>query len=311
MTPLAAVLLGCMAGATAVALPAVSSPRILQRTTETVRIEQLDESLLPTGDRRLIFIGDIHGCKDKLLELLDDAEYNQETDHIVAVGDIVNKGPDTLGVIDYLMSQNASSVRGNHEERIVPLAEAANITEAYDNPNSSPEAIAQALSPAQLSYLQSFPHILRIGTNLPTFRGETIVAHAGLVPGLALEAQVPDSVMNMRALDTQTLEVSNARAEAGSLENHWFVVWDEHQFWYSLTSWVRKLLGKDKAAPRATVIYGHDSRLGLQLGSYHRGLDTRCSAGGYLTALVVSDGGAKEAIVTVDCPNYEEQVAES
>lgn len=290
--------------AAAAALPGYSrSQSIYQRDTDAIRVEQLDSSLLPTGDRRLIFIGDIHGCKEKLVELLEEADYDEVNDHIVAVGDIVNKGPDTLGVIDYLMSKNASSVRGNHEERIVPLAEAGNFTDDFEDPNSGPDAIAQALTDEQLTYLQSFPHILRIG-KLDAFKGETIVAHAGLVPGVALERQDPEAVMNMRALNTKTLAVSDERAEEG--EGHWFVVWDEHQFWYSLTSWVRKLLGKDRDGLRATVIYGHDSRLGLQLGSYYRGLDTRCSAGGSLTALVVSEEGAKESLVTVDCPNYED-----
>lgn len=285
------------------ALPGGLASGIHARDDEAVRIAQLDSNLLPTGDRRLIFIGDIHGCREKLIELLDEADYDEENDHIVAVGDIVNKGPDTLGVIDYLMSQNASSVRGNHEERIVPLAESGNFTEEYEDPNSGPEAIAQALNEDQLAYLQSFPHILRIG-DLGVFKGEAIVAHAGLVPGLPLANQVPDSVMNMRALNTENLAVSDERAGEG--EGHWFVVWDEHQFWYSLTSFIRKLLGHDENGIRATVIYGHDSRLGLQLGSYYRGLDTRCSAGGSLTALVVSEGGSKEELVTVECPNYEE-----
>lgn len=83
------------------------------------------------------------------------------------------------------------------------------------------------------------------------------------------------------------------------------MVWDVHQPWYSLTSWLRQLLGRNKHGLRATVIYGQDSRLGLQLGSYYRGFDTRCSAGGSLTALVVSGGGKKEELITVECPNYE------
>jgi hypothetical protein len=290
--------IGCAVGT---AIPSEVGQNLAARD-DAIRIGQLESSLLPTGDRRLIFIGDIHGCREELIELLSETNYDEANDHIVAIGDIVNKGPNTLGVIDYLMSQNASSVRGNHEERIVPLAESGNFTEGYEDPNSSPEAIAQALTVEQLAYLQSFPHILRIG-NLDAFKGETIVAHAGLVPGLSLSAQDPESVMNMRALNTRTLAVSDERAIQG--EGHWFVVWDEHQFWYSLTAFVRKLLGHNESGLRATVIYGHDSRLGLQLGSYYRGLDTRCSAGGSLTALVVSEGGAKEELVEVDCPNYE------
>lgn len=112
----------------AVSVAAVALPEAMSaHSTIAVRVGQLDHSLLPLGDRRLIFIGGIHGCKKELVELLEEAEYNEEQDHIIAVGDIVNKGPDTLGVVDHLMSKNASSVRGNHEERIIPMAESRNI----------------------------------------------------------------------------------------------------------------------------------------------------------------------------------------
>lgn len=53
-----------------------------------------------------------------------------------------------------------------------------------------------------------------------------------------------------------------------------------------------------------TVIYGHDSKSGLSLKEYTKGLDTGCVKGGKLTAMVISDGG-KQEIVQVKCStNY-------
>ena len=54
----------------------------------------LDESLLPShsNGRRLIFIGDVHGCIDELRRLLDKTKYDSKTDHVVFVGDLVHKG---------------------------------------------------------------------------------------------------------------------------------------------------------------------------------------------------------------------------
>ena len=105
-----------------------------------VQVAHLDAKLLPreqsmdqtTGnDRRLIFIGDIHGCKRELLALLEKASYRRETDHIVSVGDVVNKGPDSEGVLDFLMNEGASCVRGNHEDKVLRLtAEAEGFSEA-------------------------------------------------------------------------------------------------------------------------------------------------------------------------------------
>lgn len=54
---------------------------------------------------------------------------------------------------------------------------------------------------------------------------------------------------------------------------------------------------------RSTVIYGHDSKRGLSINTYSKGLDTGCLKGGQLTALVIEGGrtGAKQTIVQVDC----------
>lgn len=49
-----------------------------------------------------------------------------------------------------------------------------------------------------------------------------------------------------------------------------------------------------------TAIYGHDSKSGLSLREYTKGLDSGCVKGGKLTALVISDGGEQE-IVQVKC----------
>lgn len=61
---------------------------------------------------------------------------------------------------------------------------------------------------------------------------------------------------------------------------------------------------------RSTVIYGHDSRRGLQLTPYTKGLDTGCVKGGRLTALVIAldDQGqgaeAEPRVVSVECRDY-------
>lgn len=67
-------------------------------------------------------------------------------------------------------------------------------------------------------------------------------------------------------------------------------VWNKHQ---------RKLPKKD----RTTVIYGHDSKRGLQLKKYSMGLDTGCLKGGKLTAVVIEGGNSapKHRVVHVKC----------
>ncbi len=61
-----------------------------------------------------ILIGDIHGCSRELLELLDMVSF-VSADHIVLLGDLVNKGPDPGGVVKIVRSLKCVCLRGNHD----------------------------------------------------------------------------------------------------------------------------------------------------------------------------------------------------
>src|SRR4051794_24993285 len=64
---------------------------------------------------RLLIIGDVHGMLDELKTLLSKADYTASRgDRVIFVGDLVNKGPQSAGVVQYAMDINATSVRGNH-----------------------------------------------------------------------------------------------------------------------------------------------------------------------------------------------------
>jgi len=64
---------------------------------------------------RTIVIGDIHGCYDELKELLKKVKL-KKTDRVVAVGDLVSKGPKTTQVLDLFMTdERFSTVIGNHD----------------------------------------------------------------------------------------------------------------------------------------------------------------------------------------------------
>ncbi|EJD07132.1 Metallo-dependent phosphatase [Fomitiporia mediterranea MF3/22] len=73
------------------------------------------------ADRRIIFIGDIHGMKESLDKLLNKAHYNIQTDHIIHAGDIVAKGPHdgSLDVLTYMTKHNITGVRGNHDQMVI------------------------------------------------------------------------------------------------------------------------------------------------------------------------------------------------
>ncbi|KAG8627121.1 hypothetical protein KVT40_004604 [Elsinoe batatas] len=77
------------------------------------------------GDKRLIFIGDIHGCLKEFNKLLDAVHFHPSRDHIIHTGDVIAKGPHSAGVIDKLIALNASGVRGNWEDRLLTSTRAS------------------------------------------------------------------------------------------------------------------------------------------------------------------------------------------
>tara|TARA_R110001606_G_scaffold117004_1_gene246287 strand:+ start:2419 stop:3186 length:768 start_codon:yes stop_codon:yes gene_type:complete len=88
-------------------------------------IRPIDSATVPEG-RRVYAIGDVHGRNDLLLQLLDkiikdDGERGDIQSEIIFLGDLVDRGPDSAGVLDTAMQAKAElgNVRflmGNHEE---------------------------------------------------------------------------------------------------------------------------------------------------------------------------------------------------
>src|SRR5882762_6770687 len=64
---------------------------------------------------RTIVIGDIHGCYDELMALLEKADL-KDNDRVVSVGDLITKGPKSREVLELFMTDaRFSTVIGNHD----------------------------------------------------------------------------------------------------------------------------------------------------------------------------------------------------
>jgi hypothetical protein len=189
------------------------------------RLMDLSPKYIPeTGKHRhggrLVVVGDVHGMNESLVELLAKVKFNEKHDHLILAGDMISKGPDSVGVVDLAMKLGATGIRGNHEDRIL-LAHANMAAEHLDTGMPGPSEpmdkqqdtleeesfshgdykdrkLVKALGGKRIKWLKKCPVILRVG-DLGDM-GEVVVVHAGLSPGVTLRKQDPVQVMNMRTI---------------------------------------------------------------------------------------------------------------
>ena len=73
---------------------------------------------------RCWFVGDIHGYGHELKNSLAAAGFAAEKgDIVVCVGDLISKGPDSLGTLELMEREGFYSVQGNHERRAIAALE--------------------------------------------------------------------------------------------------------------------------------------------------------------------------------------------
>ncbi|KAI3399453.1 hypothetical protein diail_6929 [Diaporthe ilicicola] len=85
-------------------------------------VADLPEKYIPSQDgrtKRLVIVGDVHGQKSSLEKLLGKIHFDKAKDHLILTGDLINKGPDSAGVVDLAIELGAHAVRGNHEDRVL------------------------------------------------------------------------------------------------------------------------------------------------------------------------------------------------
>ena len=142
----------------------------------------------------LLVIGDVHGCLDQLKELLKDVDRSKT--RVILCGDLIDRGPNSIGVIDYVRENNIECVLGNHElmfidtrHNIRELADGEELTPSftyelkysdwfYNGGNSVFNQYNGDYSKmlADLDFLNSFPTFIRTGVG---YKGkEVVVSHA-------------------------------------------------------------------------------------------------------------------------------------
>jgi len=118
-------------------------------------------------------IGDLQGCYDPLRRLLDYISFDPATDRIWLVGDLVNRGPQSLEVLRFVKSLGAAAtvVLGNHDLHMVMQAEGFGRTSKED---TFQDVLGAADRDELLDWLRAQP--------LVHVEGKWAMVHAGLLP---------------------------------------------------------------------------------------------------------------------------------
>src|SRR6185312_5268424 len=216
---------------------------------------------LPPG-RRVYAIGDIHGCLDRLVALhgriaADLAQRPVERPLIVHVGDYVDRGPDSAGVVRHLLQGFADAevvnLMGNHEHMMLDALDVAD-SGAFDHwmQNGGRASLRSwevpgGAAPRGLRELIPTEHLRFLRRLAPHHReGGYLFVHAGIRPGVPIEDQLPLDLM-----------------------------------------WIREPFLSWTGDHGAVVVHGHTPMEGPVVKSNRIGIDTGAVLGGSLTCAVL------------------------
>ncbi|MCC7080527.1 MAG: symmetrical bis(5'-nucleosyl)-tetraphosphatase [Burkholderiales bacterium] len=252
-------------------------------------------------------IGDIQGCFEALEKLLDRIGFDTGRDRLWFVGDLVNRGPDSLAALRFVKSlgENAVTVLGNHDLHLLTVA--AGFAHLHRG-----DTLADILAAPDRAALLDF---LRTRPLMHVDEGWAMV-HAGLLPQWPIE--------RARALAREVEDVLGGpgyvellRHMYGNQPDHWDEGLAGHDRLRVIINAMTRLRlctvqGKmdfrHKSAPRQLppgylpwyavpdrasagrpIVFGHWSTLGLHAADDVVALDSGCLWGNALSALRLHD----------------------
>ena len=266
----------------------------------------------------ILLIGDLQGCCEPLDRLLAEAGFSPSRDRLVVLGDLVNRGPASLQVLQRLaaLGHSARCVLGNHDLHL--LAVAHGVRKAHRSDTLQPVLDA----PDRAHWLDWLRH-----QPLALMEDGWLCVHAGLPPSwdgaqtLALAQEVsavltgPDLPAFLATMyGNEPARWDDTLQGADRLR---FIVNALTRIRFCTEDGTLDLKTKEglQATPAGlypwfdtpgrrsagqSVAFGHWSTLGLVNRPDLLGLDTGCVWGGRLSAVRV-DGGRRE-LVQVACP---------
>jgi bis(5'-nucleosyl)-tetraphosphatase (symmetrical) len=121
----------------------------------------------------LYLIGDVQGCDEALGRLLDTLDFSPSRDALVVLGDLVNRGPDSLAVLRRMIALDgaAQSLLGNHDLHLLAVSQGVRRPHRSDTLDAILHAPDRT---ALLDWLRCRP--------LALFQKGWLMVHAGVLP---------------------------------------------------------------------------------------------------------------------------------
>ena len=158
--------------------------------------------------KRHLAIGDIHGCSIALAALVESVGLSPD-DTIVALGDYVDRGPDTAAVLDLLInlaeSHELVALRGNHEVMMLDAMDKASWYEPWLRVGGKETLQSYSKDEDELATFEDIPaaHMDFLENRLvPFYECEThFFVHANADPAVALKDQTDPNLYWRRYQD--------------------------------------------------------------------------------------------------------------
>lgn len=156
---------------------------------------------------KIFAIGDIHGCLEKLEELMAKLDIDRQKDTLVFIGDYIDRGKSGKEVVDYVLRlqneyQNVVCILGNHEQMFMRYL--AGMDESMYLSNGGVSTLSSYeifLSDETEERKRKIPenHLRFFESLLPYYETDGyIFVHAGIRPGFPLKEQTLDDLLWIR-----------------------------------------------------------------------------------------------------------------
>ena len=252
-------------------------------------------------------IGDVQGCSHELLSLVDMIGFDPACDRLWFVGDLVNRGPDSAGVLRFVRSlgDSAVTVLGNHDLHLLMVSEGMEKLHKSD----TVQDVLDAPDREELIDWLRYRPLLHVENG-------TVLVHAGLLPSWNIEKasilarEVESALRGENRLELMAnMYGSKPACWEDRLEGHarlrviinamtrmrFCTVEGKMEFAHKggldktpegYRPWFE---APDPAWAGAMIVFGHWSALGLLMRESLMALDTGCLWGGALTAVRLED----------------------